>query len=104
MDETYIAIGTLFARAMAFYYPNKLKGKHHLKFYTLCENDHCCDLFIKMYHKNKKEKTLLQTDIHSDTIQLTNNAANGWERTLSCNVGDDRTIISNEEGIKGCDL
>ena len=32
---------------MTFYNPNKPKGKHHLKFYSLCENDHWCALVIK---------------------------------------------------------
>ena len=40
LDETCVAIRSQWARAVTFYNPKKPKGKHHLKFYTLCENSH----------------------------------------------------------------
>ena len=36
LDETCIAIRSMYARQMTFYNPNKPKGKFHLKFYSLC--------------------------------------------------------------------
>ena len=56
LDETCVAIRSQWARAMTFYNPNKPKGKHHLKFYTLCENSHWCALEIKMCHRFKKDE------------------------------------------------
>ena len=41
---------------MTYYNPNKPKGKHHLKFYTICENSHWCALEIKMCHRFKKDE------------------------------------------------
>ena len=40
LDETCIAMRSKFARQVTFYNSNKPKGNHHLKFYTLCKNDH----------------------------------------------------------------
>ena len=50
LDETCVAIRSLWARAMTFYNPMKPKGKHHLKFYTLCDMDSWCALVVKMCH------------------------------------------------------
>ena len=55
LDETYIAICSQWARTLTFYNLKKPKGKHHLKFYTLCENSHWCALEIKMCHHFKKD-------------------------------------------------
>ena len=55
LDETCVAIRSQWARALTFYNPKKPKGKHHLKFYTLCENSHWCALQIKMCHRFKKD-------------------------------------------------
>ena len=56
LDETCVAIQSQWARAVTYYNPNKPKGKHHLKFYTVCENSHWCALEIKMCHCFKKDE------------------------------------------------
>ena len=56
LDETCVAIRSQWARAVTYYNPNKPKGKHHLKFYTVCENSHWCALEIKMCHRFKKDE------------------------------------------------
>ena len=56
LDETCVAIHSMWARALTFYNPMKPKGKHHLKFYTLCENDSWCCLVLKMCFRFKKQQ------------------------------------------------
>ena len=44
----------------------KTKGKHHLKFYTLCESSHWCALEIKMCHCFKKDDSNVnETEVES---------------------------------------
>ena len=85
LDETCIAIHLQWAQALTFYNPKKPKGKHHLKFYTLCENSHCCALEIKMCHRFKKDDSNMnETEFESkgkrngktDCDDLSDNSSN----------------------------
>ena len=67
------------------YNPKKTKGKHHLKFYTLCENSHWCALEIKMCHRFKKDDSNVnETELESkgkrngkmDCDDLSDNSSN----------------------------
>ena len=69
LDETCVAIRSQWARAMTFYNPHKPKGKHHLKFYTLCENSHWCALEIKMCHRFKKDETTVEESTVKDVLK-----------------------------------
>ena len=69
LDETCVAIRSQWARAMTFYNPHKPKGKHHLKFYTLCENSHWCALEIKMCHRFKKDETTVEESTAKDVLK-----------------------------------
>ena len=67
---------------MTFYNPNKPKRKHHLKFYTLCENNHWCALVINMCHRNQKGETSTKIDNNADSEFNNRNQVESWEREL----------------------
>ena len=101
LDETCIAIRSKFARQVTFYNPNKPKGKHHLKFYTLCENDHWCALVIKMCHRNQKEETRAQPVNKDDSVSVNSNEMEIWARELLQNGDDDSSQFSNQVAVVG---
>ena len=101
LDETCIAIRSMYARQMTFYNPNKPKGKHHLKFYSLCENDHWCALVIKMCHRQQKDITAANADIDLDGQQSNTPQEDIWARSLLLHGGDDNSHFSNEVAIVG---
>ena len=114
LDETCVAIRSQWARAVTFYNPNKPKGKHHLKFYTLCENSHWCALEIKMCHRFKKDDFEVKESepeskdkgskptIHSET--LSENSFNENE-VIDSDVedADDYEDSSDDESTNGLD-
>ena len=69
LDETCVAIRSQWARAVTFYNPKKPKGKHHLKFYTLCENSHWCALQIKLCHRFKKDNFEVKESNHDSNTK-----------------------------------
>ena len=101
MNKTYIAIRSKFARQVTFYNSNKPKGKHHLKFYTLCENDHWCALVIKMCHRNQKEETRAQPVNKDDSELVNSNQMEIWARELLQNGDDDSSQFSNQVAVVG---
>ena len=101
LDETCIAIRSKFARSVTFYNPNKPKGKHHLKFYTLCENDHWCALVIKMCHRNQKGETGAQTGNNADSELNNTNQVETWARELLQDGEDDSSHFSNQVAVVG---
>ena len=101
LDETCIAIRSKFARQVTFYNPNKPKGKHHLKFYTLCENDHWCALVIKMCHRNQKEETRAQPVNKDDSVSVNSDQMEIWARELLQNGDDDSSQFSNQVAVVG---
>lgn len=82
LDETCVAIRSQWARAMTFYNPHKPKGKHHLKFYTLCENSHWCALEIKMCHRYKKDETSLNESIAKDLLKESHSSDHVWRENI----------------------
>ena len=93
LDETCVAIRSQYARAVTFYNPNKPKGKHHLKFYTLCENSHWCALEIKMCHRFKKdESNVNETEVES---KETKNGKTHCD-DLSDNSSNENEIIESD--------
>ena len=93
LDETCVAIRSQYARAVTFYNPHKPKGKHHLKFYTLCGNSHWCALEIKMCHQFKKdESNVNETEIES---KETRNGKTNCD-DLSDNASNENEIIESD--------
>ena len=92
LDETCVAIRSQWARAMTFYNPSKPKGKHHLKFYTVCENSHWCALEIKMCHRFKKDET--NAEELDENKALKNNLSN--DCTSAGNLFDDIDVIGSD--------
>lgn len=101
LDETCIAIRSVYARNVTFYNPNKPKGKHHLKFYTLCENDHWCALIIKMCHRQQKVQPVASADNEFEVQQSSLGQDDIWARSLLQHGGDDNSHFSNEIAIVG---
>ena len=68
LDETCIGVRSKYAKAMTYYNTAKPKGKHHLKFHTLCENDNWNAIYFKMCHRStyKGEKNNDDDDNFSD--------------------------------------
>ena len=91
LDETCVAIRSLWARAMTFYNPMKPKGKHHLKFYTLCDMDSWCALVVKMCHRYKKE----DKNMTSNTKEKLNSKD---DNSFDISTDEDYVIESDDEG------
>ncbi len=91
----------MFARQMTFYNPNKPKGKNHMKFYTLCENDHWCALVIKMCHRQQKDRTATNADIDLEGQQSNTSQEDILARSLLLHGGDDNSHFSNKIAIVG---
>ena len=101
MDETCIPIRSKFARQVTFYNPNKPKGKHHLKFYTLCENDQWCALVIKMCHRNQKGEIGAHSGNNANSELNNTNEEETWARELLQDGNDDRSQFSNQVAVVG---
>ena len=101
LDETCIAIRSKFAKQVTFYNPNKPKGKHHLKFYTVCENDHWCALVIKMCHRNQKEDTGTSTFNNPESQLNETDGVDIWAKELLQDGEDDTSQFSNQVAVVG---
>ena len=101
LDETCIPIRSKFARQVTFYNPNKPKGKHHLKFYTLCENDQWCALVIKMCHRNQKGEIGAHSGNNANSELNNTNEEETWARELLQDGNDDRSQFSNQVAVVG---
>ena len=87
---------------MTFYNPNKPKGKHHLKFYILCENNHWFALVIKMCHGNQKGEISTKIGNKTDSEFNNRNQVESWERELlQGDDDDDSSQFSNQVAVVG---
>ena len=69
----------------------KPKGKHHLKFYTLCDMDSWCALVVKMCHRYKKE----DKNMTSNTKEKLNSKD---DNSFDISTDEDYVIESDDEG------